>query len=311
MEEIEIGFRSRSKYADVPVTWCEDIRFVPNGKPNLLAFSSETLLIDIDPSKTPFIFAHEFFDALPIHAFQSVAPSPADSTQTTIPGLSDPIPLLTRATAASQTPQWRELVVSPTPPPTESPSSSTPLSPSNPDFQLSLSSASTPSSLVLPETSHRYRALKPHPSTVIEISPESHSYAAEFARRIGGTPLPTNADTTTKAHPSGAALILDYGTKSTVPSSTLRGIRSHKLVSPFETPGLVDISADVDFTALAEAAVRASPGVEVHGPVEQGNWLEAMGIWERAEALMKKGNADGVRKAEERLVDRAEGGMGW
>ena len=31
MEEIDIGYRSRSKYADVLVTWCEDIRFVPNG----------------------------------------------------------------------------------------------------------------------------------------------------------------------------------------------------------------------------------------------------------------------------------------
>ena len=72
----------------------------------------------------------------------------------------------------------------------------------------------------------------------------------------------------------------------------------------------MDISADVDFTALADAAVRASPGVEVHGPVEQGNWLEAMGIWERAGALMKKGDAEGVRKAVERLVDRGEGGMG-
>ena len=30
--EIDIGFRSTSKYSKIPVTWCEDIRLVPNGK---------------------------------------------------------------------------------------------------------------------------------------------------------------------------------------------------------------------------------------------------------------------------------------
>lgn len=31
MEEMDIGFRSTSKYFDAPVIWCEDIRFVPKG----------------------------------------------------------------------------------------------------------------------------------------------------------------------------------------------------------------------------------------------------------------------------------------
>ena len=89
-------------------------------------------------------------------------------------------------------------------------------------------------------------------------------------------------------------------------------------------PGLVDISADVDFVALAEAAVEASPGVEVHGPVEQGAWLERMGVRERAEmlcqsAVTKKGEskatggeekAKEIRRSVERLVERGGGGMG-
>ncbi|MCJ1296177.1 hypothetical protein MMC34_007743, partial [Xylographa carneopallida] len=90
MEEIDIGSRSRSKYSNLPVIWCEDIRFVPN-----------------DPTKTPFIFAHEFFDALPIHAFQSVAPSPTPPS--TIQGLNGPVPISKPSTTAL-TPQWRELV---------------------------------------------------------------------------------------------------------------------------------------------------------------------------------------------------------
>ena len=105
---------------------------------------------------------------------------------------------------------------------------------------------------------------------------------------------------------------------STIPTSTLRGIRNHKLVSPFSSPGLVDISADVDFIALAEAAINASPGVEVHGPVEQGGWLERMGVRERGDMLMRKaddgkGDEDGrerIRKGVERLVERGGGAMG-
>ncbi|MCJ1420185.1 hypothetical protein MMC32_006542 [Xylographa parallela] len=299
MEEINIGFRSRSKYSNLPVIWCEDIRFVPN-----------------DPTKTPFIFAHEFFDALPIHAFQSVAPSPVPPS--TIQGLHGPVPL-SKPTAASRTPQWRELVVTPTRPPSPTSTPSTPTAhPPPPDFQLSLAKASTPNSLVLPETSPRYKALKPHAGSVIEICPEARSYAAEFARRIGGSPLPSKTTSTnssaqtTKPTPSGAALILDYGPSATIPTSTLRGIRAHALVSPFASPGQVDLSADVDFTALAEAAVEASPGVEVHGPVEQGAWLERMGIRERAAMLGKPGEveSEGVRRSVERLVERGGGGMG-
>ncbi|MCJ1441427.1 MAG: hypothetical protein MMC23_001914 [Stictis urceolatum] len=309
LEEIDIGWRSRSKYGGITVTWCEDIRFVPN-----------------DASKTPFIIAHEFFDALPIHAFQSQAPSPTQ--QSTIEGLNGPIPL-NKPSSASRQPQWRELMVTPTHPPTAISTSSRPSLSSNslnmPDFQLSLAKASTPTSLVLPETSQRYKALKSRPDSVIEISPESHSYVAEFAHRIGGANQSRGFQTTdstsrtSKPSPSGGALIIDYGPSATIPTSTLRGIKAHKLVSPFVSPGEIDISADVDFTALAEAALNASEGVEVHGPIEQGDWLELMGMKERVEMLCKNASKSGtegeetvkrIRSAATRLVEKGGGGMG-
>lgn len=89
-------------------------------------------------------------------------------------------------------------------------------------------------------------------------------------------------------------------------------------MSPFAESGLTDLSADVDFAAIAEAALRASEGVEVHGPVEQGAFLEAMGIKERAEMLLKvlrqreegEKKVTNVEKAWKRLVDRGPGGMG-
>ena len=160
---------------------------------------------------------------------------------------------------------------------------------------------------------------------MIEISPESKSYVSDIATRIGGWKV-SPARSTYRSHsrsngdgskqtPSGAALIIDYGPESTIPTSTLRGIQSHRLVSPFISPGQVDLSADVDFLGLAEAAIDASERVEVHGPIEQGEWLKRMGVQERAEMLIKAAGddttkADTVRKAVQRLVERGGGAMG-
>lgn len=249
-----------------------------------------------------------------------MAPAPSPSILTTPTG---PLPL-SKSALQSKAAHWRELLVSPTPPPSVlNPKPVT--DPLPPEYQLSVAKASTPASLLLPTLSARYRALLPQIGSVIEISPESHSYAAEFARRIGGA-IPTKGSSMTaqeqvaKSEPSGAALILDYGPLDIIPANTLRGIRSHKQTSPFSSPGLVDLSADVDFTALAEAAIGASEGIEVHGPVEQGSWLESVGIRERAQILSKaidkeatQGSEEqkrGIKQSVERLVERGGGGMG-
>ena len=84
------------------------------------------------------------------------------------------------------------------------------------------------------------------------------------------------------------------------------------------SPGEVDLSADVDFTALAEAAIDASEAVEVHGPMEQGEWLQRMGIFERAKALIEKTGgekdpSETVKRIEssvQRLTERGGGAMG-
>jgi len=220
--------------------------------------------------------------------------------------------------------------------------------------------------MYLPETSSRYKALKQTENAVIEISPESQLYAADFGVRIGGgespsalyststtppkeqlsasgKPLPKallgtkrTAQKIIKEQPSGAALILDYGPPNRIPTNSLRGIKQHRIVSPFYEPGRVDLSADVDFIGLAESALNASLGVEVHGPVDQARFLEAMGIQERAAQLVKlavdkerggvaekSGGKASERKKEEltetvkrieggwkRLVDRGPQGMG-
>jgi NADH dehydrogenase [ubiquinone] 1 alpha subcomplex assembly factor 7 len=213
----------------------------------------------------------------------------------------------------SETPQWRELMVA------LNPRRVVENRKDEPEFQLSVANASTPSCLVIPEISPRYKALRSQPGSTIEVSPESRITVAEFARRIGGSPGTSSrggprGNQFVKQKASGAAFILDYGPASTIPVNSLRGIRQHAKTSPFSFPGQVDVSADVDFTGLAEAAIEASEGVEVHGPIEQGDFLMSMGIVERADQLLKNVQDDEKRKILEtgwrRLVDKGVGGMG-
>ncbi|KAL2124002.1 hypothetical protein VTJ04DRAFT_367 [Mycothermus thermophilus] len=292
MTESKAGYHSVCKYGGLPIVWTETIKSIP-----------------ISPEKAPFIMAHEFFDALPIHAFQLVSVPATQSLPRQPNDNSAPSTKTSHPTL-----QWREFVVSPTPPGSTHDSLNTPPSqsriPPPPDFQLILSPTPTRHSLYLPETSPRYRALKTIPGALLEICPDAALYAADFASRIGGSPR------NPKPKPSGAALILDYGPgDGTVPANSLRGIRQHRRVSPFSEPGLTDLSADVDFAAIAEAATRASEGVEVHGPVQQADFLEHMGIRERVEMVLRSGKLGEeekkvVKKAVERLVDRGPGGMG-
>ena len=217
-----------------------------------------------------------------------------------------------------------------------------------PELELSLSKTATPHSMYLPETSPRYQALKGSDAAIVEISPESQAYVRDLVIRLGGSnppnPIPqpsipnpgrtissnSKEEPFPKPEPSGAALIIDYGPASTIPTNSLRGIRAHTRVSPFSFPGAIDLSADVDFLALAESAINASPGVEVHGPVDQSRFLTAMGIEERAAQLVKRamdkggggGGIVGEEKSEptekvkriesgwSRLVDRGPQGMG-
>ena len=288
LTETASGWESQSKhFPGQKITWSEDLKKVPKSG-----------------QAAPFIIAHEFFDALPIHAFQAVE---SKSRRLTISA--------TAGASPKKQNEWQELLVAPT---SQPPPSSTKYGPAandaDQDFTLVVSQAPTPFSQYLPTTSSRYQKILPIAGATIEISPESLTIAAEIATRIGGEPSSSSA---TASSPSGAALIVDYGPSDTVPANSLRGIRDHQRVSPFSAPGSVDLSADVDFTALAEAALNASPGVEVHSPVEQAAFLAAMGIKERSEIVMqeaqKNGDENGAKQVEsgwQRLVDRNPQGMG-
>jgi NADH dehydrogenase [ubiquinone] 1 alpha subcomplex assembly factor 7 len=88
----------------------------------------------------------------------------------------------------------------------------------------------------------------------------------------------------------GAALIIDYGHTETTLGETWQAMRDHSYVDPLESPGEADLTAHVDFAALARAARAA--GAQVHGPVTQSHFLRQIGIERRAQALMRNASEE-------------------
>jgi NADH dehydrogenase [ubiquinone] 1 alpha subcomplex assembly factor 7 len=113
------------------------------------------------------------------------------------------------------------------------------------------------------------------------------------------------------ARSGGVALILDYGHAKSAIGDTLQAVSGHDFADPLMAPGQVDLTAHVDFQALAEAAEGA--GARVHGPITQAELLRRLGIEERAAAL-KAGApqeyATAIEAALIRLTDENRTGMG-
>src|SRR5262249_45038843 len=110
---------------------------------------------------------------------------------------------------------------------------------------------------------------------------------------------------------NGAALVIDYGHEKSAAGETFQAVRGHHYHTPLIGPGLADLSAHVDFEALAAAA--ASIGTRLHGPMDQGTFLRALGIEKRAESLRAKASpeqAAAITIALERLTAPNKVGMG-
>ena len=110
---------------------------------------------------------------------------------------------------------------------------------------------------------------------------------------------------------NGAALIIDYGHLQSDTGDTFQALTRHSFVDPLTVPGQADVTAHVDFQALARAAEAVC--ARVHGPVTQGDFLQRIGIQTRAEALMAKASPnirEDISDALNRLVDGDRGGMG-
>ena len=124
---------------------------------------------------------------------------------------------------------------------------------------------------------------------VYEVSPAATAFAEEIAGLLVAQ--------------GGAALIVDYGHGGTGFGDTLQAVRKHQYAPVLEAPGQADLSAHVDFAALAEAARRG--GAVAHGPLAQGVFLERLGLKDRATMLAKSHPEDGAALAA--VVERLTG----
>jgi NADH dehydrogenase [ubiquinone] 1 alpha subcomplex assembly factor 7 len=236
------------------------------------------LILGSHPLRNPLILAHEFLDALPIHAFQLQSPILHGSS-----------------------PPWRELLVTNT-------------SETTPEFSLIPSTTDTIASRSLPMSDLRYKKSQFKPGTRIEISAAAiqliHSITSLVVNKTQTFPTPFNKST---PKGSGSALIIDYGPLDGIPSQSFRGISGHKFTSPFKDPGKQDLTADVDFGCIKDT-VLSIPGARVSGPISQGDWLLGMGMAFRADRMIKSGIAEekkhAVRRDLQRLAGKGEDEMG-
>ena len=127
-------------------------------------------------------------------------------------------------------------------------------------------------------------------------SPPTDGYQSEI-----NTTLPAWLDSVTASLHKGAALFIDYGyprQEYYLPqrrNGTLICHYRHRAHDdPFVWPGLTDISASVDFTALAEAA--DSCGFEVSGYTSQAMFLLGCGLEDVIMSLQSLSEKDRVMK---------------
>jgi SAM-dependent MidA family methyltransferase len=109
----------------------------------------------------------------------------------------------------------------------------------------------------------------------------------------------------------GAALIVDYGHTDSGLGDTLQAVASHSFTDPLRAPGTADLTAHVDFEALAHCA--ETMGARIHGPIRQRDLFLRLGIEQRA-ATLKAAVADekaaDIEIAFSRLIADGAQGMG-
>ena len=122
-----------------------------------------------------------------------------------------------------------------------------------------------------------------------EVRPDAETLVGEIAGRI--------------ALSGGAALIIDYGHAEPAPGDTLQAVREHRFDDVLAQPGQADLTAHVDFAAIAEA-VRAV-GASAHGPVTQGAFLDRLGLQVRMRTLTDAApdRAESIQAGCRRLTD--------
>lgn len=103
---------------------------------------------------------------------------------------------------------------------------------------------------------------------VVETCPSAAPIIDEIAQRI--------------AKHGGSAIVIDYGEWHSR-GDTFQALEKHTMVDPLDRPGSADLTAHVDFEALANDAKNA--GAHASMMIAQGELLARLGIVQRAEKL--------------------------
>jgi NADH dehydrogenase [ubiquinone] 1 alpha subcomplex assembly factor 7 len=102
---------------------------------------------------------------------------------------------------------------------------------------------------------------------------------------------------------TGIGLFVDYGYLRSTCGDTLQALKGHTSVPIFETPGLCDLTAHVDFENIERIA--GAEGIHVYGPATQGAFLQDLGIGHRAARLLASANPaqkEDIERAVHRLI---------
>ncbi len=130
---------------------------------------------------------------------------------------------------------------------------------------------------------------------IFEFCEDARQFTGELCRRL--------------TEYGGRVLIIDYGHMASGFGETLQAVKNHQYWPPLSSPGRADVTAHVDFEALAGVAFEN--GAAVHGPVTQGQFLDRLGLGIRVEMLTKgKGaaNAKDIHAGAHRISARSQMG---
>lgn len=107
------------------------------------------------------------------------------------------------------------------------------------------------------------------------------------------------------ARQGGVMIVIDYGHAGPATGDTFQAVQAHRFADPFAEPGRRDLTAHVDFSALADAA--RGGGALATPMIEQGTFLVRLGIGARTAALSRSNPAqkDMLVQAMLRLTDPA------
>ncbi|MFD1341709.1 class I SAM-dependent methyltransferase [Litorisediminicola beolgyonensis] len=118
----------------------------------------------------------------------------------------------------------------------------------------------------LPRADLDHRWAETQPGDLVETCAPATAIASEIGARL--------------ATQGGAGLVIDYGSDRSL-GDTFQAVRQHLKTDPLDTPGEADLTAHVDFGALAAAAGGNS------ALTPQGVFLERLGITARAQSLAR------------------------